>query len=124
MKKNKKANVIYVFADQLSMIALENQNCQNGLRTPNIDFLAKHGVKFNNSYCSTPQCSPSRSSMFTGLFPHKTGVVGNINTPNSKDLDTNLTIASYLKQNGYKTPYVGKWHLGGRPRGVYYKSWF
>lgn len=108
-----KPNVLFVFADQLSMAALRIYGNSNHVDTPNIDRLAEKGVRFERSYCTTPQCSPSRSSILTGLYPHKTGVIGNMGTEGSKALDPVLpTLGSCLQQSGYRTGYFGKWHLG------------
>ena len=79
------------------------------VETPNLDYLAKNGALFTSMYASSPVCSPSRSSMFTGMYPQNAGV-----TKNDMVMDTSLpTIASLLKKNGYKTGYAGKWHLSG-----------
>lgn len=115
-----KANVLYVFADQLSLQALHVYGASNTANTPHIDELAEKGVRFNQSYCVTPQCSPSRSSILTGLYPHKTKVAGNIGTKHTEDLDPKLpNIGNLLKTQGYRTGYFGKWHLGTIPLSEY-----
>ncbi|WP_281888379.1 sulfatase [Paenibacillus sp. YYML68] len=106
-------NLLYVFADQLSMYALNIYGNQNAVATPNMDRLARQGVRFTNSYCSTPQCSPSRSSLLTGLHPHKTGVVGNIGSPDTVPLSEELIgVGVHMQRQGFRTGYFGKWHLG------------
>lgn len=106
-------NILYVFADQLSALALNMHGGLNKVYTPHMDELARNGVRFGRHYCSTPQCSPSRSTILTGLYPHKTGVIGNIGTRGTSDLNPDLkNMGSYLKQQGYRTGYFGKWHLG------------
>lgn len=80
--------------------------------TPNLDYLAKNGVLFNSMYASSPVCSPSRSSMFTGLYPQNAGVPQN-NAVMKKDVPT---IANVLNNHGYKTGYAGKWHLSGNAK--------
>jgi arylsulfatase len=111
-----KANVLYVFADQLSMLALSVYGAINKVHTPHIDHLAEKGVRFTNSYCVTPQCSPSRSSLLTGLYPHKTKVLGNMGTMNTEQLDPELpNLGNVLRELGYRTAYFGKWHLGSAP---------
>jgi len=82
--------------------------------TPNLDALAEEGVLFENAFCTTPQCSPSRSSLMTGLYPTRTGVMGNINAAGGDPLDQR-TVGWMLRQAGYTTGYFGKWHLGERP---------
>ena len=79
------------------------------VETPNIDFLAENGVLFTKFYATTPVCSPSRGSLISGLYPHQTGVPQN-------DLPLNdnvVTYAEVLANAGYKTGFVGKWHLDG-----------
>jgi len=81
----------------------------NNVETPNIDYLAKNGVLFTKFYAATPVCSPSRGSLITGLYPQHTGVPEN-------DLPLNdglVTYSEILGNNGYKTGFVGKWHLDG-----------
>jgi N-sulfoglucosamine sulfohydrolase len=78
------------------------------IRTPNVDRLAAEGMRFTNAFLSISSCSPSRSSILTGRYPHNTG---------AEDLHMPLpanqyTIARYLKNAGYYCASVGKWHLG------------
>ncbi|WP_199271619.1 sulfatase-like hydrolase/transferase [Paraglaciecola sp. L3A3] len=80
--------------------------------TPNLDYLAKNGVLFNSMYASSPVCSPSRSSMFTGLYPQNAGVPQN-NYIMKQDVPT---LADVLTENGYETGYGGKWHLSGEDK--------
>lgn len=111
-----KPNILYVFADQLALKALHIYGGRNDIQTPNIDYLAANGVRFTQSYCTTPQCSPSRSSILTGLYPHKTGVLGNTGTPGTADLPHDMhTMGRFFTGKGYDTAYFGKWHLGVTP---------
>ena len=82
------------------------------VETPHVDGLAKGGVLFTSMYGSSPSCTPSRGSMFTGLYPQITG------TPsNNLALSTKVpTIATVLSENGYHTGYCGKWHLSGEAK--------
>lgn len=80
-----------------------------GLGTPHIDGLAAGGVRFNRGYTCSPVCGPARSAIFTGLYPHSNGVLGNDMAP-SLDLPT---IGQRLRKAGVATGYVGKWHLDG-----------
>jgi len=79
--------------------------------TPNLDRLANESACFEYSFCSTPQCSPSRSSIFTGCYPSRTGVYGNTGSEGGNDLKMK-TVGARLREAGYQTAYFGKWHLG------------
>lgn len=81
----------------------------NIVETPNIDRLANEGTICTNWYATSPVCTPSRASMLTGLYPVATGSPVN-NMPLNDDT---ITFAQILKDNGYATSYVGKWHLDG-----------
>lgn len=86
----------------------------NGIvvETPNIDYLAAHGIICSRVYTTTPISSPSRSSFMTGLYPQQTGVVTNDIPMN----DTVVTFAEDFLRSGYCTGYFGKWHLDGTAR--------
>jgi N-acetylglucosamine-6-sulfatase len=78
------------------------------LKTPNIDRLAREGVRFANMFCTTSLCSPSRASILTGLYAHTHGVRDNFT-----ELPTNLVHwPMRLRESGYETAYLGKWHMG------------
>lgn len=84
----------------------------NNVETPNIDYLAGHGVLFNRCYATTPVSGPSRSSFLSGLYPQHSGVFTNDMTLSEKA----VTFAEVLRENGYVTGYVGKLHLDGKAR--------
>ena len=84
--------------------------------TPHSDALARESTVFENSFCTTPQCSPSRSSMLTRFYPHHTRMMNNNGALGGIDLDME-TIGPKLQRLGYRTGFFGKWHLGGDPRG-------
>ena len=79
------------------------------LRTPNMDRLASEGVRFANAFCTWSLCSPSRASFLSGVYPHVHGVRDNFTDYPSARLPS---YHSHLKQAGYRTAYVGKWHMG------------
>ena len=102
-------NILFIFSDQQHWHALGSLD--SFFDTPHQDAFAQESVLFEQGFCTTPQCSPSRSSILTGLYPHKTGVFGNIGAAGGNDLQQ-PTIAKTLHTHGYNTAYVGKWHLG------------
>ncbi|MFI3173246.1 MAG: sulfatase-like hydrolase/transferase, partial [Eubacteriales bacterium] len=77
--------------------------------TPNIDKLAKEGIRYDNAYTCQPVCGPARSALFTGTFPHTNGVVTNC-VPFGANVKT---VGQRLTDNGIHCGYVGKWHLDG-----------
>ncbi len=79
------------------------------LRTPNLDRMAREGVRFNRFYAAAPVCSPTRGSCLTGRHPSRYGIA----TANSgRMLPEEITLAELLKPHGYTTAHFGKWHLG------------
>ena len=83
------------------------------LKTPFIDGLARRGASFNNAYHTTPLCSPNRASILTGQYASKHGILDNTSRAySSHELNT---FARELKQIGYDTAHVGKWHMGNDP---------
>src|SRR5678815_241769 len=84
--------------------------------TPNIDALAKVGIRFSNAYVSGPYCSPTRAGLLTGRYPQRFGHEFNLNTSAAySDFGLPLsetTMADRLKAAGYRTALFGKWHLG------------
>lgn len=82
------------------------------LDLPNRERLEKRGVSFPNAWCATPQCSPARGTLWTGLAPHRSGVRTNIGATGSKPLDPSTpNLGSLFRAAGYRTGYFGKWHL-------------
>lgn len=84
------------------------------VQRPGRDSLEKRGTRFTHAFCNTPQCSPARSSLLTGLQPHRAGVLTNVD-PSSlgKPLSPSLpTVGTVFRDAGYRTGYFGKWHLG------------
>ncbi|HCR31587.1 MAG TPA: acetylglucosamine-6-sulfatase, partial [Opitutae bacterium] len=85
--------------------------------TPTIDSLAREGIVFDNAFCTNSICTPSRASIITGQYAHTNGVFdlgGNI-TPE------NQTLPILMRQAGYQTAMIGKWHLKQEPNFDYYK---
>jgi len=103
-------NVIVILFDDLGLHDLGFLGA-NDLRTPHIDRLASSGTVCRNWYSNAPVCAPARSALMTGRNPLRAGV-----PDNGRALrPTEKTIASLLKENGYETGLIGKWHLGSSP---------
>src|SRR6185503_2237456 len=85
--------------------------------TPNIDRLAREGVRLTNCYASAPMCTPTRAALMTGRYQHRVRLES-VLTP--EDIDKGLpateeTLPRILKNAGYATALIGKWHLGFKP---------
>jgi uncharacterized sulfatase len=79
------------------------------LDTPNLDRLAANGVRFDNAYTTCPVCTPARAGIISGIYPHTAGAWTN-NLPLGDNIKT---MGQRFRDNGYRTAYVGKWHLDG-----------
>ncbi|HEX6447380.1 MAG TPA: sulfatase [Streptosporangiales bacterium] len=104
-------SILLVVADQLRGRDLRAMgNAQ--VRTPNIDGLASRGVLASHCYANTPVCCPNRATLFSGLYPMRHTVIGN-DLPVPDDV---RFVSEPLRDAGYRTGYIGKWHLDGVPR--------
>ena len=108
-KKDDRPNVLFIMTDQQFSDAMSNRIGTEYINTPAMDSLAEHGMNFDRAYCANPICVPSRCSMFTGLYPHQTGVQHNSKTP-SFDYKYQC-MGKLFRDAGYDTGYVGKWHM-------------
>ncbi len=106
-------NILVVFTDQQRWDTICAVGSNFAAKTPNMDFLAREGVVFENCFCTAPICSPSRATMMTGLFPSQAGMPGNLYAPCPPLSPTIPTIGHYAHRAGYETVYHGKWHMGG-----------
>lgn len=122
-----KPNIVFILADDLGWADL---GCYGSTfyETPNIDRLAKQGMRFTDAYAAAPVCSPTRASILTGKYPARLRITDWL--PGQKDKPEQrlrrlemqrflppgeFTIAEALKSGGYKTAFFGKWHLGEEP---------
>lgn len=107
-------NIIMVMADDLGYGDL---GCYGNsvVKTPNLDNMANHGVRFDRFYAAAPVCSPTRGSCLTGRHPYRYGIpwAGEGFLPGQE-----VTIAEALKDNGYATGHFGKWHVGDMSKTV------
>lgn len=122
--KAKKPNFIIIFADDQGY---SDVGCfgAKGFKTPNLDRMAKQGMRFTDFYSAAPSCTPSRAALLTGCYPQRVGlpvVFGPKGPPWTKGRDRDglsdkeETIAELLKNAGYRTACFGKWHLGHHPK--------
>jgi arylsulfatase A-like enzyme len=131
-------NVVFILADDLGVYDLSLYGSRFH-ETPNIDALAKRGMKFTQAYSANPLCSPTRASILTGLYPSRIGITEplchNEEVVLKKELEKSAaskhkaltavtltrlkteyyTLAEAFKDHGYSTAHFGKWHLGAEP---------
>lgn len=118
--QKQKPNIVIIYTDDMGIGDL---SCYNSgwVTTPNIDKLAAEGLKFNHYYTSSPVSSPSRVGLTTGMFPTEWGIntflherKGNADCEQCDYLDSSApSMARSLKEAGYATAHIGKWHMGG-----------
>ncbi|WP_167605184.1 sulfatase [Maribellus sediminis] len=122
--KKKDPNFVFILVDDLGWADVKCNYPESFYDTPNIDKLAKSGVRFAQAYAANPVCSPTRAAIMTGKHPNRVNITDWIpgNDPKKRpllgpqDADelalNEITIAEKLKEKGYKTGFIGKWHLG------------
>lgn len=113
---SEKPNIVFILADDLGYADLSCYGATQ-IKTPNLDKMAKEGVRFTNFYAPAGVCTPSRASLMTGCYPKRVGLHVAVLPPNTHSgLNPNeITIAELLKKEGYTTGCIGKWHLGLLP---------
>lgn len=111
----RKPNIIFILADDLGYGDLSSYGAKD-LKTPQLDAMAEAGMKFRYFYANSPVCSPTRAALMTGRYPDLVGVPGVIRTHKDNNWGAlspqARMLPSMLKQGGYHTAIVGKWHLG------------
>lgn len=112
----KKPNVVIIVADDLGWADVGVNGCKD-VPTPNIDSIAKNGVRCTNGYVTCPVCSPTRAGLMTGRYQQRFGHEFNPGPPAKAEPNFGLplsqtTIADVMKRLGYRTGLIGKWHLG------------
>jgi arylsulfatase len=116
MAAPKPPNLVLIFCDDLGYADVGCFGAK-GWKTPNIDRLARDGIRFTQFYVAQPVCSASRAALMTGCYPSRVGIQGALG-PNAKiGLNpSEITLAEIAKQRGYATAMYGKWHLGREPQ--------
>lgn len=108
---SQRPNILFIMSDDHAAHAISAYGSRVN-QTPNIDRLAKEGVRFDNCFAVNSICSPSRATILTGKYSHLNGV------PTFNRFDgSQPTVAKYLQAGGYYTGIIGKWHLGSDPTG-------
>lgn len=122
--KNDQPNFVFILVDDLGWADVKSNYPESFYDTPNIDRMAETGIRFSQAYAANPVCSPTRAALMTGKHPNRVNITDWIpgadpknrpllGTKDRNELDlSELTLAEKLKEKGYNTCFVGKWHLG------------
>jgi arylsulfatase A-like enzyme len=104
-------NILFIMPDQLRACALGYMGNED-VHTPNIDRLASESVVLPNTFANTPVCCPARANILSGTYAHRNGMVAN----DLRLRESVPTMSRVLHEAGYRTGFIGKWHLDGGPR--------
>lgn len=104
-------NIVLIVCDYMGYADTEPFGSTE-INTPAISKLAEQGVKYTNFYSAAPVCSPSRAALLTGLYPYNNGVDTNVGKKHIGLTPKTPSLAIKLKEQGYRTAFIGKWHLG------------
>ena len=120
--ESRKPNVVFFLVDDMGYMDIGANNSKSFYETPHIDRLAQSGMRFTNGYAANPVCSPTRFSIMTGKYPSRVDATNFFSgrrsgkflpAPLYDRMDLNeITLAEAFKDEGYKTFFAGKWHLG------------
>src|SRR5688572_4198186 len=106
-------NVLLFISDQQRADTMPGVRRTPGIKTPHLDWLEQQSASFRRAYCVTPLCTPARTSLLSGLYPHTHGLTANHKeetTPDAMRLSSSVTLlAGYLRAQGYVCGYTGKW---------------
>ena len=125
-KEEQKPNFVFILVDDLGWADVKANYPDSFYETPNLDRMASEGIRFTQAYAAHPVCSPTRAALMTGKHPNRLGITDwipgfdkfedqrPIVTPPIRDelALEETTLAEKLKENGYQTYFIGKWHLG------------
>ncbi len=104
----RRPNILLIITEQNYADVMSSVMGERYVKTPNLDALAKRGLRFDRAYAPNPICIPSRNSIFSGYYPFETGLQSN----SKKPLPANMVcMGKHFKNAGYDTGYFGKWHL-------------
>ena len=118
-----KPNIVFILSDDVGTGDIKCYYEPSKVKTPNIDKLASQGMRFTQAYAPGSVCSPSRYALLTGAYPCRGPVrLQPARASSPLTIDRNmLTLPKFLKQQGYRTAHIGKWHLGYGETGI--KNW-
>lgn len=107
-------NIVYLLADDMGIGDLGCYNSESKIPTPAMDLLAKDGMLFSDAHTNSAVCTPTRYGILTGTYAFRTRLKSGVLWGSSPSLikEGEATVASLLKENGYTTACIGKWHLG------------
>jgi arylsulfatase A-like enzyme len=105
---SRQPNILFILPDMWRGQALGCMGNRD-VRTPNLDRLASEGVLFRHTFANTPVCCPARADILTGMYTHKNGMVAN----DLRLRESQVTLGELFSKAGYRTGYIGKWHLDG-----------
>ena len=113
--KESRPNIVFILADDMGYGDIQRYNPKSKIPTPNLNALADSGMRFTDAHSGSAVCTPTRYGVLTGRYCWRTRLKrGVLFPPGDKPLiaKDRITVASMLKQHGYHTACVGKWHLG------------